>query len=171
MPKCDCVELSNLIQLWYLKTLTGSLVKIKKQQAQESPGSLTWKTKMERNKKVLTKCHHPLAAMFFPWSQLFSNSSEISIKPIIWQNFMMIEPKKITSRVFTSFFYYINIKENQPPPLPSDHVILAIRTIFRHNQWIIYTNIMTNLHKDWPSNMTSSVDHARHTQVYHISSL
>ncbi|KAH3715601.1 hypothetical protein DPMN_058313 [Dreissena polymorpha] len=50
--------------------------------------------------------------------------------------------KHVTSRVFTSFFYYINIKKNYPPPRPPGS----------HK-----TNVLTKFHKNWAENVTSRV--------------
>ncbi|KAH3787569.1 hypothetical protein DPMN_165695 [Dreissena polymorpha] len=55
--------------------------------------------------------------------------------------------KIVTSRVFT---------RNTASP-PGGHVFQRTRTIFELNQHIIKTNILTKLHEDWASNVTSTV--------------
>ncbi|KAH3794707.1 hypothetical protein DPMN_148245 [Dreissena polymorpha] len=55
--------------------------------------------------------------------------------------------KILTSRVFT---------RNTAPP-PGGHVFQRTGTIFALNQHIIKTNILTKLHEDWASNVTSTV--------------
>ena len=95
----------------------------------------------------------PLAAMFFHRSGPFSNSSEISIKPMFWPTFMMIG-QKLWLLVFTRFLY--SQKRKTAPPIGS-HVFQRIGTTFELNQDIIKTNILTKLHEDWAWNVTSTV--------------
>ncbi|KAH3706617.1 hypothetical protein DPMN_066005 [Dreissena polymorpha] len=61
----------------------------------------------------------------------------------------------VTSRVFTSFFYYINIRKLPPPP--GSHVIQLTRTIFKLNSCIKETNVLTKFHENWAKNVTSRV--------------
>ncbi|KAH3863234.1 hypothetical protein DPMN_026214 [Dreissena polymorpha] len=61
----------------------------------------------------------------------------------------------VTSRVFTSFFYYINIRKLPSPP--SSHVIQLTRTIFELNSRIKETNVLTKFHENWAKNVTSRV--------------
>ncbi|KAH3845375.1 hypothetical protein DPMN_087655 [Dreissena polymorpha] len=61
----------------------------------------------------------------------------------------------VTSRVFTSIFYYIKYKENDPPPLLWRPCFLPIRTIFELNRHIQKTHVMTKFHEDWTKNVTS----------------
>ncbi|KAH3810480.1 hypothetical protein DPMN_138875 [Dreissena polymorpha] len=42
-------------------------------------------------------------------------------------------------------------------PPPGGHVFQGTETIFELNQHIIKTNILTNLHEDWASNVSSTV--------------
>ncbi|KAH3753059.1 hypothetical protein DPMN_187689 [Dreissena polymorpha] len=42
-------------------------------------------------------------------------------------------------------------------PPPGSHVFQRTRTIFELNQLIIKKNILTKLHEDWASNVTSTV--------------
>ncbi|KAH3892971.1 hypothetical protein DPMN_017108 [Dreissena polymorpha] len=49
----------------------------------------------------------------------------------------------------------VNEKNTAPPP--GGHVFQWTRTIFELNQHIIMTNILTKLHEDWASNVTSTV--------------
>ncbi|KAH3809581.1 hypothetical protein DPMN_137954 [Dreissena polymorpha] len=58
-----------------------------------------------------------------------------------------------TSRVFTSFFYYINIRKLPPPP--SSPVIQLSGTIFELNSHIKKTNVLTKFHENWAKNVTS----------------
>ncbi|KAH3887439.1 hypothetical protein DPMN_011456 [Dreissena polymorpha] len=58
----------------------------------------------------------------------------------------------VTSRVFTSFFYYINIRKLPP----SSHVKLT-GTIFELNSRIKETNVLTKFHENWAKNVTSRV--------------
>ncbi|KAH3886900.1 hypothetical protein DPMN_010913 [Dreissena polymorpha] len=62
----------------------------------------------------------------------------------------------VTSRVFTSFFYYINIRKLLPPP-PGSHVIQLTGTIFELNSCIKETNVLTKFHENWAKNVTSRV--------------
>ncbi|KAH3754272.1 hypothetical protein DPMN_188938 [Dreissena polymorpha] len=64
--------------------------------------------------------------------------------------------KNVTSRVFTSFFYYLNIRKMPPPP-PGSHVIQMTRTIFKLNSHIKETNVLTKFHENWAKNVTSRV--------------
>ncbi|KAH3769930.1 hypothetical protein DPMN_171209 [Dreissena polymorpha] len=57
----------------------------------------------------------------------------------------MIGQKNVTSRVFMSFFYYINIS----------HVIQLTETIFELNSHIKETNVLTKCHENWAKNVTS----------------
>ncbi|KAH3849163.1 hypothetical protein DPMN_091559, partial [Dreissena polymorpha] len=66
--------------------------------------------------------------------------------------------KIVTSRVFTSFFYYINIRKlPPPPPLPGCHIIQLTGTIFELNSHIKETNVLTKFHENWAKNVTSRV--------------
>ncbi|KAH3800772.1 hypothetical protein DPMN_154414, partial [Dreissena polymorpha] len=71
--------------------------------------------------------------------------------------------KIVTSRVFTSFFYHINIRKmRKPPPLPAmffnQHVIKTnILTNFELDQSIIRTNLLTKFHEDRTRNVASRV--------------
>ncbi|KAH3777650.1 hypothetical protein DPMN_179098 [Dreissena polymorpha] len=62
--------------------------------------------------------------------------------------------KNVTSRVFTSFFYYINIRKLPPP---GSHVIQLTGTIFKLNSHIKETNVLTKFHENWAKNVTSRV--------------
>ncbi|KAH3840787.1 hypothetical protein DPMN_114243 [Dreissena polymorpha] len=53
--------------------------------------------------------------------------------------------KNVISRVFTSFFYYINIRKLPP----GSHVIQLTRTIFELNSHIKETNVLTKFHENW----------------------
>ncbi|KAH3776792.1 hypothetical protein DPMN_178225 [Dreissena polymorpha] len=84
--------------------------------------------------------------------------------------------KNVTSRVFTCF-HYIHIEKTALPPgghfhddwakivtsrvniaqPPGGHVFQWTQTVFELNQHIIKTNILTKLHEDWASNVTSTV--------------
>ncbi|KAH3721678.1 hypothetical protein DPMN_064625 [Dreissena polymorpha] len=57
--------------------------------------------------------------------------------------------KNVTSRVFTSFFYYITS--------PGSHVIQLTGTIFKVNSHINETNVLTKFHENWVKNVTSRV--------------
>ncbi|KAH3872774.1 hypothetical protein DPMN_035997 [Dreissena polymorpha] len=91
--------------------------------------------------------------------------------------------KNVISRVFTSFFSYINIRKMTPPPWRP--CFLPIRTIFELNHWtknvtlrvftcfhyihiekncpapwqpyINETNVLTEFHDDWAKIVTSRV--------------
>ncbi|KAH3708222.1 hypothetical protein DPMN_067666 [Dreissena polymorpha] len=93
--------------------------------------------------------------------------------------------KNVISRVFTSFFYYINIRKLPPPPLGSHETnvltrfhenwaknvtsrrkmprplaamfFLQIWTIFEHIRNINKINVLTNFHDDWAKIVTSRV--------------
>ncbi|KAH3710665.1 hypothetical protein DPMN_070156 [Dreissena polymorpha] len=107
----------------------------------------------------------PLAAMFLDRSGPFFNSSEILIKPMFSQCFMMIGEKRkcanpppgshetnaltkfhencaknVTSRVF-SCFHYIHIEKTAPPN--GRHVFSPIWTIFELVRDIDKTNVLT----------------------------
>ncbi|KAH3832853.1 hypothetical protein DPMN_106149 [Dreissena polymorpha] len=70
--------------------------------------------------------------------------------------------KNVTSRVFTSFFYYINkrqgtkLSQNQPGGLHhqsnNHHVIQLTGTIFEFNFRIKETNVLTKFHENWAKN-------------------
>ncbi|KAH3873202.1 hypothetical protein DPMN_036431 [Dreissena polymorpha] len=60
----------------------------------------------------------------------------------------------VTSRVFTSFFYYINIRRLLPP---GSHVIQLTGTIFEQKSRIKETNVLTKFHENWAKNVTSRV--------------
>ncbi|KAH3809296.1 hypothetical protein DPMN_137658 [Dreissena polymorpha] len=62
--------------------------------------------------------------------------------------------KNVTSRVFTSFFYNINMRKLSPPP-PGRHVIQLTGTIFELNSYIKETNVLTKIHENWAKNVTS----------------
>ncbi|KAH3728884.1 hypothetical protein DPMN_054847 [Dreissena polymorpha] len=62
--------------------------------------------------------------------------------------------KNVTSRVFTSFFNYINIRKL--PPSPGSHVIQLTGTNFELNQ-INKTNVLTNFHDGWAKIVISRV--------------
>ncbi|KAH3896598.1 hypothetical protein DPMN_020776 [Dreissena polymorpha] len=64
--------------------------------------------------------------------------------------------KNVTSRVFTSFFYYMNIRKMPPPP-PGSHVIQMTETIIKLNSHIKETNVLTKFHENWAKNVTSRV--------------
>ncbi|KAH3886125.1 hypothetical protein DPMN_010126 [Dreissena polymorpha] len=57
-----------------------------------------------------------------------------------------INAKNVTSRVFTSFFYYTNMRKMTPP---GGHVFLPIQTIFKLNRHIHKTHVLTKFHEDW----------------------
>ncbi|KAH3858721.1 hypothetical protein DPMN_101347 [Dreissena polymorpha] len=61
--------------------------------------------------------------------------------------------KNVTSRVFTSFFYYINMRKLPPPP--GSHVIQLTGTIFELNSHIKETNVLAKFHENWAKNVTS----------------
>ncbi|KAH3796460.1 hypothetical protein DPMN_150028 [Dreissena polymorpha] len=50
---------------------------------------------------------------------------------------------------------FSHIRNTAPPP--GGHVFQWTETIFELNQHIIKTNILTKLHEDWASNLTSTV--------------
>ncbi|KAH3866294.1 hypothetical protein DPMN_029354 [Dreissena polymorpha] len=60
--------------------------------------------------------------------------------------------KNVTSRVFTSYFYYTNIRKMPPP---DRHVIQLTGTIFKLNSHIKETNVLTEFHENWAKNVTS----------------
>ncbi|KAH3867859.1 hypothetical protein DPMN_030996 [Dreissena polymorpha] len=62
--------------------------------------------------------------------------------------------KNVTSRVFTSFFYYINIRKKTSP---GGHVFLPIHTIFKLKRRIKETNVLTKFHEYLTKNVTSRV--------------
>ncbi|KAH3868985.1 hypothetical protein DPMN_032140 [Dreissena polymorpha] len=62
--------------------------------------------------------------------------------------------KNVTSRVFTSIFYYIEIRKKTPPPL-GGVVFLLIQTIFELNRCIQETNVITKFREDSTKNVTS----------------
>ncbi|KAH3892819.1 hypothetical protein DPMN_016949 [Dreissena polymorpha] len=62
----------------------------------------------------------------------------------------------VTSRVFTSFFYYININIRKMPP-PGSHVIQLAGSIFELDSCIKEKNVPTKFHKNWNKNVTSRV--------------
>ncbi|KAH3713838.1 hypothetical protein DPMN_073639 [Dreissena polymorpha] len=66
-----------------------------------------------------------------------------------------IDAKNVTSRVITSFFYYINIRKPPPPPPPSAHVFLPIQTIVKLNRRIQEINVLTKFHEYLTQNVTS----------------
>ncbi|KAH3772402.1 hypothetical protein DPMN_173740 [Dreissena polymorpha] len=59
--------------------------------------------------------------------------------------------KNVTSRVFTSFFYYINIRKLPP----GSHVVQLTGNIFELNSYIKETNVLTKFHENWAKNVTS----------------
>ncbi|KAH3871085.1 hypothetical protein DPMN_034279 [Dreissena polymorpha] len=67
---------------------------------------------------------------------------------------MKIGPKKVTSSVFTCF-YYIHIEKNAPPT--GGHVFSPIWTIFELVRDISGTNVFTYFHDDLAKIVTSSV--------------
>ncbi|KAH3698898.1 hypothetical protein DPMN_073843 [Dreissena polymorpha] len=60
--------------------------------------------------------------------------------------------KNLTSRVFTNFFYYTNIRKKTPPLAAM--FFLLIRTIFELNCHSKETNVLTQFHKDWENNVS-----------------
>ncbi|KAH3853130.1 hypothetical protein DPMN_095652 [Dreissena polymorpha] len=107
-------------------------------------------TKLHENwaKNVISRVEKcPAAAMFFHRSGPFSNSSDISIKPMILINFHDDWAKIVTSRVFT--------RKTAPPT--GGHVCQQTGTTFELNQHIIKTDILTKLHENWALNVTSTV--------------
>ncbi|KAH3741407.1 hypothetical protein DPMN_048132 [Dreissena polymorpha] len=93
---------------------------------------------------VLTKFHED-------WTK---NVTSRKIAPPSGGHFHDDWAKIVTSRVLTRFLYS-NIGNTAPPP--GGHVFQRTRTIFELNQHIIKTNILTNLHEDRASNLTSTV--------------
>ncbi|KAH3852546.1 hypothetical protein DPMN_095057 [Dreissena polymorpha] len=61
----------------------------------------------------------------------------------------------VSSRVFTNFFYYINVRKLPLPP--GSHVIQLTGTIFELNSCINETNVLTKFHENWAKNVTSRV--------------
>ncbi|KAH3772645.1 hypothetical protein DPMN_173987 [Dreissena polymorpha] len=57
----------------------------------------------------------------------------------------------VISRVFTSFFYYINIRKLPP----GSRVIQLTGTIYELNSHIKETNVLTKFHENWDKNVTS----------------
>ncbi|KAH3885666.1 hypothetical protein DPMN_009661 [Dreissena polymorpha] len=128
--------------------------------------------------RVLTCFHYihieknapPTGGHVFSRSGPFSNSSEISIKPIlvieltrtdinVLTKFHENWAKNVTFRVFTCF-HYIHIEKNAPPT--GGHVFSpsqapAIWTIFELVRDINQTNVLTNFHDDWAKIVTSKV--------------
>ncbi|KAH3820633.1 hypothetical protein DPMN_122379 [Dreissena polymorpha] len=87
-----------------------------------------------KNVTSIENCPTPLAAMFIDPSGPFANSSEI-YKTNLFTKFHDGWAKNVTSRVFTSFFYYINIIYKKTAP-PGSHVIQLTGTIFQLNSRI-----------------------------------
>ncbi|KAH3831959.1 hypothetical protein DPMN_105232 [Dreissena polymorpha] len=67
-----------------------------------------------------------------------------------------INAKNVTSRVFTSFFNYINIRKMTPPPLVA-MFFSQIQTIFELNRHIQKTHGLTKFHEEWAKNVTFRV--------------
>ncbi|KAH3786307.1 hypothetical protein DPMN_164413 [Dreissena polymorpha] len=90
---------------------------------------------------------------FFPpiWTiiELVQDINETNVLTNFHDNWANI----VTSRVFTRFLY--SHKKNTAPPA-GGHVFQWTRTIFDLNQHIIKANILTKLHEDWASNVTST---------------
>ncbi|KAH3871420.1 hypothetical protein DPMN_034620 [Dreissena polymorpha] len=73
--------------------------------------------------------------------------------------------KNVTSTVFTCF-HYIHIEKNAPPT--GGHVFSPIPIIFKLVRYINKTNVLTNLHDDWPKIVTSRVFTRENCYYIHI---
>ncbi|KAH3848341.1 hypothetical protein DPMN_090701 [Dreissena polymorpha] len=74
------------------------------------------------------------------------NSTVISRKKYVLTKFHEDWAKHVFSRLFTCL-HYIHTEKTAPPP--SSHVFSVITTIFKLNQEIHKTNVLTKFHDDW----------------------
>ncbi|KAH3796867.1 hypothetical protein DPMN_150444 [Dreissena polymorpha] len=63
--------------------------------------------------------------------------------------------KNVSSRLFTFFLIYTSVHIEKTSPPRGGHVFSLITTIFKVNQDIHKTNVLTKFHDDWTKNVTS----------------
>ncbi|KAH3889827.1 hypothetical protein DPMN_013891 [Dreissena polymorpha] len=99
------------------------------------------------------KCPAPGSHVFQPTSIIFELFQDI-IGMNLLTKFHEDRTVNVASRVLTRF-YYSHIRKNAPPF--GSHVFQANIIIFKLNQDIIATNLLTKFHEDWTINVVSRV--------------
>ncbi|KAH3692874.1 hypothetical protein DPMN_193210 [Dreissena polymorpha] len=87
---------------------------------------------------------------------IFELNRRIQEKNVLTNKWHEDLAKNVSSRLFTCF-HYIHIEKTAPPS--GGHVFSMITTIFKLNQDIYKTNVLTKLNDDWTINMTSRTKH------------